>query len=141
LLCPANVKSRVAIDFTRGLTGSNISYCVGFDAAPYQPQTILSGDDNLILNGKRFQSRILNPPASNLPSWTSERHQGAGNIFLTDVSVQPASSVESTSMARLATHRLAIPSAFLFWRPAPEFYIFPACLRRLKRKSRRPPGN
>ncbi|MGA9778810.1 MAG: H-X9-DG-CTERM domain-containing protein [Verrucomicrobiia bacterium] len=108
LLCPADTNHMAATDFA-ALRNSNISYFVSLDAIDAQPQTLLSGDDNVMVNGKNVQSGILNLHTSDVLAWTKERHQGAGNVLLGDGSVQQATSVDLTSMARLATNRLAIP--------------------------------
>jgi prepilin-type processing-associated H-X9-DG protein len=109
LLCPADTNHMAVANFTNGLTSSNISYFVGLDAADTQPQALLSGDDNLIINGKRVQSGILNLHTNDSLAWTKERHQGAGNVLLGDGSVQQVSSADLTSIVRLTTNRLAIP--------------------------------
>ena len=67
---------------------------------------MLSGDDNLMVNGKKVQSGILNLRTNDTLAWTKERHQGAGNILLGDGSAQQASSADLTSTAGLATNRL-----------------------------------
>jgi len=108
LICPQDTEHIPATDFAT-LENSNISYFVGLDAADTQPQTLLSGDDNFMVNGKKVQSGILNLHTNDVFAWTKERHQGAGNILLGDGSVQQATSADLTSIARLATNRLAIP--------------------------------
>jgi prepilin-type processing-associated H-X9-DG protein len=109
LLCPADTKHMAATDFANGLAGSNISYFVGLDAAPYQPQAILSGDDNLMVNGTKARSGILNLHSNDSLAWTIERHGGKGNIGLADGSVQQVTGTGLTAAAGLATNRLAIP--------------------------------
>jgi prepilin-type processing-associated H-X9-DG protein len=108
LICPQDTKHVSATNFAT-LENSNISYFVGLDAADTQPQTLLSGDDNFMVNGKEVQSGILNLHTNDVLDWTKDRHQGAGNILLGDGSVQQATSADLTSIARLATNRLAIP--------------------------------
>ncbi|HTQ52169.1 MAG TPA: H-X9-DG-CTERM domain-containing protein [Candidatus Acidoferrales bacterium] len=108
LLCPADKNQRAATEFT-SLKNPNISYFVGLSATATSPQILLSGDDNLMVNGKTVQSGILNLHASDALTWTKERHQGAGNILLADGSVHQATSADLTSTVRLATNRLAIP--------------------------------
>jgi prepilin-type processing-associated H-X9-DG protein len=108
LTCPLDTKRLRATNFA-SLENSNISYFIALDAVETQPQIMLSGDDNLMVNGKRVQSGILNLHTNDSLAWTAERHQGAGNILLGDGSVQQASSDDLTSAARFATNRLAIP--------------------------------
>lgn len=108
LICPLDTKHFRATNFAT-LKNSNISYFISLDAIDTQPQTLLSGDDNLVVNGKRVQSGILNLHANDVLAWTKERHQGAGNLLLGDGSVQQATRADLASNARLATNRLAIP--------------------------------
>ncbi|MGH7992871.1 MAG: H-X9-DG-CTERM domain-containing protein [Limisphaerales bacterium] len=108
LICPNDTKHIPATNFAT-LKNSNISYFISLDTVVTQPQTLLSGDDNLMVNGKNVQSGILNLHTNDVLAWTKERHQGAGNILMGDGSVQQATSADLTSMAGLATNRLAIP--------------------------------
>jgi prepilin-type processing-associated H-X9-DG protein len=108
LICPEDTEHISATDFA-SLENSNISYFVSLATIDTQPQTLLSGDDNLMVNGKRVQSGILNLHTNDVLAWTKERHQGAGNLLLGDGSVQQATSADLTSIARFATNRLAIP--------------------------------
>ena len=108
LICPQDTKHVSATNFD-ALENSNISYFVGLDATDTQPQTLLSGDDNLIVNGTSVQPGILLLHTNDSVTWTKDRHQGSGNILLADGSVQQTTSADLTSIARLATNRLAIP--------------------------------
>ena len=58
LICPQDTKHVSATNFA-ALENSNISYFVSLDATDTQPQTLLSGDDNLIVNGTSVQSGHL----------------------------------------------------------------------------------
>lgn len=108
LVCPKDKNRAFAANFA-SLENSNISYFIGLDAAGTQPQSLLSGDDNLMVNGKNVRSGILYLRTNDALSWTKDRHQGAGNVLLGDGSVQQASSADLTSLAGFSTHRLAIP--------------------------------
>jgi competence protein ComGC len=57
LICPEDTKLIPATNFAT-LSNSNISYFVNLDAADTQPQSLLLGDDNLMVNGKRVQSGV-----------------------------------------------------------------------------------
>ncbi len=109
LVCPADANRRAATTFGSDFSRQNISYFIGLDAVDTQPQTLLSGDDNLMMNGKRVQSGILNLRNNYTLAWTKERHHGAGNVLFADGSVQQVASVGLTKTANLATNRLAIP--------------------------------
>lgn len=108
LICPSDANHYAASNFST-LRNSNISYFVGLHASSNSPQTWLSGDENLVVNGKRIQSGVLNLQNSDTLAWTKERHKGGGNILLGDGSVQQTTSDDLTSMARLTTNSLAIP--------------------------------
>jgi prepilin-type processing-associated H-X9-DG protein len=108
LICSQDTKHFPAINFEM-LSNSNISYFITLDAVDTQPQTLLSGDDNLTVNGKIVQPGVLTLHTSDRLAWTKERHNGGGNILFADSSVQQATSADLTSMARLATNRLVIP--------------------------------
>jgi competence protein ComGC len=116
LLCPADTKHMAATDFASGLAGSNISYFVGLDAAPYQPQAILSGDDDLELGGIPVKSGLLELSTDAPASWSAARHEvrgiEMGNIGLADGSVLQTTISGFTNRLQqtgLAVNRLAIP--------------------------------
>ena len=108
LICPLDIKHFPATNFA-SLQNSNISYFINLDAAGRPPQTMFSGDDNLMVNGTEVRPGILNLHTNDSLIWTKERHQGAGNILLGDGSVQQAGSTDLNSMDGIATNRLAIP--------------------------------
>jgi prepilin-type processing-associated H-X9-DG protein len=92
LICPDDKKHFYATNFSTGFNNSNISYFVSLDANETNPQMILSGDDNLAVNGVGVRSGILNLTTNFPVAWTKERHGGAGNIGLADGSVQEATT-------------------------------------------------
>ena len=108
LICPQDTKHFPATNFET-LSNLNISYFVGLNASSNSPRSFLSGDDNLMVNGKKVQPGILNLRINDSLTWTEDRHEGNGNILFTDGSAQLASSADLTSAAKLATNRLAIP--------------------------------
>ena len=109
LSCPGDTNHFETTNFSADFTAMNISYFVGLDAANTQPQSLLSGDDNLVVNGTMARSGILNLHTNDSLAWTMERHAGKGNIGLADGSVQALNSAGLTAAAGLATNRLAIP--------------------------------
>jgi prepilin-type processing-associated H-X9-DG protein len=108
VICPLDTKHFPATNFA-SLENSNISYFVGLDAVDTQPQTLLSGDANLMVNGIEVRPGILNLQTNGSLGWTKDRHKGSGNILLGDGSVQQASSADLTRVAGIATNRMAIP--------------------------------
>ncbi len=92
LHCPADNHTTLATSFTNGFSNSNISYFVSVNAAEDYPQMILSGDDNLAINGTPVKSGVLEISSNDLVTWTDERHRKCGNIGLADGSAQQVTS-------------------------------------------------
>jgi len=126
LVCPQDTKRTAATDFAGGLSGANISYFVGLDAEDIiYPQKILSGDDNLEVNGVRVRPGILNLSTNASFGWTENERHGrpqhwsfrnqhlrVGNIGLADGSVQTTTTLTFKSALAntgFATNHLVIP--------------------------------
>jgi competence protein ComGC len=112
LVCPQDTSRHYATNFTTDFNNQKISYFVGLDAEKKYPQMILSGDDNLAVNGVRVRPGILNLWTNASVGWTKERHGVAGNIALVDGSAQQttASTLQSAlANTGVATNRLVIP--------------------------------
>ena len=88
LVCPEDKQRTEAGSFTQNFSDANISYFISLDASDANPQMIFSGDDNFSVNGIRVRPGILNLWTNASVAWTKERHGGAGNIALSDGSVQ-----------------------------------------------------
>ncbi len=114
LICPADKKRTVATGFGTGFGNSNISYFLNA-AAKTDPQTILDGDANLIVDDVAIQSGILNVWTNSRVGWAKGRNHGlgysVGNIGMADGSVMLATSnmLNSVFAVSPATNRLAIP--------------------------------
>jgi hypothetical protein len=111
LVCSEDKARQRATNFSV-LTAQNVSYFVNADAIEANPQDIMTGDDNLEINGVRIRSG-LSIIASNSPvAWSASRHQFCGNVSLADGSCQSfknsdlANWLQSTNFN---TMRLAIP--------------------------------
>jgi competence protein ComGC len=125
LVCPNDTGRHYATNFTTDLNHQTISYFVGLDAEDKYPQMILSGDDNLAVNGIRVQPGILNLSTNVSVEWTENERHGQpqqwsfrnqhlriGNIGLADDSVQTTTtSALKSALANTgaATNRLVIP--------------------------------
>jgi prepilin-type processing-associated H-X9-DG protein len=117
LRCPADTLRTTATNFNIGLSDANISYFFSLDTLDdTHPQMILDGDDNLVVNGVRVKTGILNLPITDSLTWTKERHGGRGNIGMADGSVQQTTSITLNSAviaaingATVATYRWVIP--------------------------------
>jgi prepilin-type processing-associated H-X9-DG protein len=118
LVCPADVRPR-AKDFGSTFCNTNISYCVGVDADETKPEMIVCGDRNIV-GGTRLTNGILEITTNQFVGWSSEMHDGAGNVGLADGSVMQLGRGRHTEWpdwpewsdleARtVATNRLAIP--------------------------------
>ena len=115
LWCPADTKYNFGTNFTTGFSDANISYFFGLDVTTNETQALLIGDDNLAVVGTPVKPGILNL-ATNAPvTWTAARHKFAGNIALTDGSVQQttsaglAAAVASSAITNQPEVRLVIP--------------------------------
>jgi len=89
LACPADDR-QPATNFSN-LTLTNLSYFVGIDADETIPFMLLSGDRN-VTNGIAPKKGIVEftvPPVG----WTETMHHDAGNLGLSDGSVQQASNL------------------------------------------------
>ena len=110
LTCPADKDRAKATNFTQ-LSNANLSYFVGLDARPDNPQSMLSGDRNVaggtLSNGFL---RVLKPGAA--VEWTKEIHKDAGNAGLGDGSVRQMTSAtlqQHVAGMTNAVIRLAVP--------------------------------
>lgn len=114
-VCPNDLGRLRARDFSTPLANSNVSYFIGLDADETRPQTILSGDRNIIGGVTNGAWLVFGTTTS--PSWTRDIHQFAGNIGLGDGSVMQMTTqaLARQFQAALASQtnstvlRLAIP--------------------------------
>ena len=115
LVCPEDTGRYCATNFTTDLNHQTISYFVSLDAEDKYPKMIISGDDNLEVNGIRVRPGILNLWTNTSVGWTTERigkFHGPGNIALADGSVSSTTTLAFQSAlvnTGLATNRLVIP--------------------------------
>ena len=111
LYCPAETEHNYATNFTTGFSDDNISYFFGLDVTTNETQMLLAGDDNLAVNDVPAQPGILTLWTNSPVVWTKNRHDGAGNIVLTDGSVQQINNdgLKSALVNSAVTNRLVIP--------------------------------
>jgi prepilin-type processing-associated H-X9-DG protein len=116
LICPADRKHFQAANWTTDFNNSHISYFLNPDASEAYPQQIMSGDDNLAVNGVPVKSGLLLLPTNAEISWTVERHGHVGNLSFADGSVVEESSPGLRNAAQLSvqgtpitTNRIVIP--------------------------------
>lgn len=113
LVCPADKGRFQRRDFVIPMTNGNVSYSVGVDGSERSPNVIVSSDWNMLSLFPR-KSGILELTSSNLVSWGSELHRRAGNVALSDGSVQQCTSnglweLALLSFRELETNRLEFP--------------------------------
>ena len=111
LVCPNDSGRLRASDFLSPLANSNLSYFAGLDAEESKTNRFLSGDRN-ITGGTLSNGFLRSLPRNAAAGWTTELHNNAGNIGLSDGSVQqlmPASLQKQLQAQDLPVIRLAIP--------------------------------
>jgi hypothetical protein len=88
LICPndSDHNRMVAANF-EWMRNSNLSYFVGVDADETNVAMVLLGDRN-ITNGTPIRNGLLELTTNHPAGWNKEMHLKAGNLILTDGSVQ-----------------------------------------------------
>jgi hypothetical protein len=125
LTCPADGERlrNMMSDFGMGPTAtafslasksnSAVSYTASLDADETLPNAILSSDRHLLTNRFNMDGRLyLASSTIASAAWTTNQHDGAGNIALSDGSVQQITSSGLTAQMRMqhiATNRLLLP--------------------------------
>lgn len=90
----------------------SVSYFVGVDATEDRPNTLLSGDCNLVVDGQPVSHGLQSLWTNRTVVWSKSKHQGQGYILLSDGSVQMLSNQSWRSVLTatgVATNRLAMP--------------------------------
>lgn len=114
LVCPNDRERSRVIDFA-ALDNSHLSYFVGLSANETKPQTILSGDRNLVAGGRQLQG-VVALTTNAVLGWASFNHMGYGNIALADGGVQQTTADTVNKQLHAAflsttqsVHRFAFP--------------------------------
>ena len=111
LVCRADTDHSAATNFLEDFSARHLSYFAALDADDNHPQDVLSGDANLIVNGRPMPPGILNL-ATSPATWTKGRHGSVGNVGIADGSVQSHISqmgFVSTPGTIFSTNRVVIP--------------------------------
>ena len=87
LVCPDDEDHQYATNFDPSLSTHNVSYFVNPDVSDENPRDILTGDDNLQLNGTPFQSGITVVSTNSSLAWLNTRHKLHGTFGIADGSV------------------------------------------------------
>lgn len=112
LHCPSDNRSDAVNSFSPAFTSTNISYFIGVDATDSQPQMILSGDDNLSVNGITLKSDIHDLSTNSAIAWTADRHHNCGNLGFADGSAMQVDNLglqQAFLKTGIITNRLAFP--------------------------------
>lgn len=120
LACPSAAGTTRATSFANGVGNANVSYFIGYDADETKPQTLLSGDTNIIGGGVSGYVVSWNSDANGNPqnvnaSWSTATHNKGGNIGLGDGSVQQLTDallikqIESALRNNPSQARIAMP--------------------------------
>lgn len=90
-----------------------VSVIASLDADETLPNVILSGDRHLVTNRFNLDGRLFLATTNRTSAaWTTNQHDGAGNITLADGSVQQVTSSGLATQVRsqvIATNRLLLP--------------------------------
>jgi prepilin-type processing-associated H-X9-DG protein len=109
--CP-NDLGKIEATSWGAFSNTNLSYFVGAAALQAEPQWILSGDRNWLVNGVGAGPGLLAIPPGATIAFSKGIHQGQGNICLGDGSVQEMPSVRLTQALKASggeTNRLLFP--------------------------------
>lgn len=112
-LCSSDTERRKARDFSEFNSNQNLSYFIGLGASFESPQSILSGDRNLLLDGSPLPNRIVTFSSNANASFDQRIHRTEGNVLLGDGSVQMVTSARLREAirdaAKVSTNTLMIP--------------------------------
>ena len=104
ILCPSDRERTEARDFSNFTSNQQLSYFVGLNASEQNPHSILSGDRNLILDGKSLEGKIITLSSNANIAFDKRIHRESGNIAMGDGSVQ----IVSSARLREAIHDAAM---------------------------------
>ncbi len=94
LVCPADRSRAIADDWWFMSGFENVSYFAGFSAEESKPQSILSGDSNVLGGGGGLDAFWNTAAGSSIDAtWENNIHMRRGNIALADGSVQTTTAV------------------------------------------------
>jgi hypothetical protein len=110
LVCPSDGAKTNATSFV-GLGNNNVSYFAGVDANESRNDMLLAGDRNITVGEMKAKPGLTSITANSMVGWTSEIHTNAGNVLISDGSVQQLSSkfLQKLVQQSATTNRLAIP--------------------------------
>ncbi len=101
LLCPEDQKRQAATNFAT-LTDANVSYFIGLDATEESPQSILSGDRHLTVDGADPRPGLLMLSSTNQLGFSRQLNSQGGNLLFGDGSVQRATPAQLNGYLKAA---------------------------------------
>ena len=113
--CPSDTQRVATRNWAEFTNNRFLSYTVGLSASEEQPQTILAGDRNLVINGASVTNALVSFRTNANVVWDQRIHVDAGNLLLGDGSVQQVSSgrlheqIDDAVIATREPHKLVIP--------------------------------
>ena len=114
LWCPEDQKRQAATNFAT-LTDANVSYFISLDATEELPQSILSGDRHLTVNGADARPGMLVLTSASQLGFSRQLNSQGGNLVFVDGSVQRATPAQLNAYLKAAlgatnsSGRLLIP--------------------------------
>ncbi len=101
LLCPEDQSRQRATNFAM-LTDANLSYFIGLDATEESPQSILSGDRHLTVDGADARPGLLMLTSTNQLGFSRQLNPQGGNLLFGDGSVQRATPTQLNGYPKAA---------------------------------------
>ena len=96
--CPSDTTKTISSDWA-AFNNANVSYFVGFEGDETKPQTMLTGDRNISGAGTLNACSAVSAwggqgtSITSASTWGTDIHKSAGNLGLSDGSVQQASTI------------------------------------------------
>ena len=115
LFCPADKERTAARHFYQFTNNRFLSYIVGLSATDDRPQSVLSGDRNLLLAGAPLSDVMVSFRSNANVAFDQRIHVNAGNLLLGDGSVQQVTSdrlreqINDAVIATREPQKLVIP--------------------------------
>lgn len=114
LRCPNDKERTATRRFTEFTNNRFLSYILGLSSSEEQPQSVLSGDRNLLLNGAPLSNIVVSFRSNANLAFDRRIHVEVGNVLLGDGSVQQVSSGRLREQFRdafqaVGTNTLVIP--------------------------------
>jgi prepilin-type N-terminal cleavage/methylation domain-containing protein/prepilin-type processing-associated H-X9-DG protein len=111
LSCPKDTRKATSFDWQSVITNDHnraISYTLGLDATEEEPQSILSSDRNLTLDGLPVGVAILTLRSNSPVGFHTNLHNLAGNVLFGDGSVQQVTQMVTNAVGSSNSRNIRI---------------------------------